>query len=273
MQRNAQLAKARKRISLEDFTRALEEGKVESLNLIIKGDVSGAVEALEEALLKIEVDDSVQLRILHRGVGAVTESDIDLATIDNAIVIGFNVRPDVKARERAQREGIDVRFYSVIYAALEDIESSLKGMLKPEFEEVQSGVAEVREVFRSSKFGNIAGVLVRSGTITRNAKARVIRDGIVVGDNLAIESLRRFKDDATEVREGLRVPVSGSASSTTSRSVTRSRRSSFARRCVRSHGRRAPGRQDGGPHQGDRGAASSRRASATRGWASSRSPT
>ncbi|MGN6199898.1 translation initiation factor IF-2 [Humibacter sp.] len=199
-ERNAQLAKARKRISLEDFTRALEEGKVESLNLIIKGDVSGAVEALEESLMKIEVDESVQLRILHRGVGAITESDIDLATIDNAIVIGFNVRPDVKARERAAREGIDVRFYSVIYNAIDDIENSLKGMLKPEFEEVQSGVAEIREVFRSSKFGNIAGVYVRSGTITRNAKARVIRDGVVVGDNLAIESLRRFKDDVTEVR-------------------------------------------------------------------------
>ncbi|WP_043993477.1 translation initiation factor IF-2 [Leifsonia xyli] len=199
-ERNAQLAKARKRISLEDFTRALEEGKVEALNLIIKGDVSGAVEALEESLMKIEVDDSVSLRILHRGVGAITESDIDLATIDNAIVIGFNVRPDVKARERAAREGVDVRFYSVIYNAIEDIESSLKGMLKPEFEEVQSGVAEIREVFRSSKFGNIAGVIVRSGTITRNAKARVIRDGVVIADNLAIESLRRFKDDVTEVR-------------------------------------------------------------------------
>ncbi|UOQ89652.1 translation initiation factor IF-2 [Agromyces endophyticus] len=199
-ERNAQLAKARKRISLEDFTRALEEGKVEALNLIIKGDVSGAVEALEESLMKIEVDDSVQLRILHRGVGAITESDIDLATIDNAIVIGFNVRPDVKARERAAREGVDVRFYSVIYNAIDDIENSLKGMLKPEYEEVQSGVAEIREVFRSSKFGNIAGVIVRSGTITRNAKARVIRDGVVIADNLAIESLRRFKDDVTEVR-------------------------------------------------------------------------
>ena len=200
VERNALLAKARKRISLEDFTKALEDGKVESLNLIIKGDVSGAVEALEDALLKIEVDDSVQLRIIHRGVGAVTESDVNLATIDNAIIIGFNVRPDTKARERALREGVDVRFYSVIYAALEEIENSLKGMLKPEFEEVQSGVAEIREIFRSSKFGNIAGVIVRSGTITRNAKARVIRDGVVVGDNLAIESLRRFKDDVTEVR-------------------------------------------------------------------------
>lgn len=199
-ERNAQLAKARKRISLEDFTRALEEGKVESLNLIIKGDVSGAVEALEESLLKIEVDDSVQLRIIHRGVGAITESDINLATIDNAIVIGFNVRPDTKARERAAREGVDVRFYSVIYNAIDDVEQSLTGMLKPEYEEVQSGVAEIREVFRSSKFGNIAGVIVRSGTITRNAKARVIRDGVVLADGLAIESLRRFKDDVTEVR-------------------------------------------------------------------------
>ncbi|HEV7955803.1 MAG TPA: translation initiation factor IF-2 [Marisediminicola sp.] len=200
VERNALLARSRKRISLEDFTKALEDGKVDALNLIIKGDVSGAVEALEESLLKIEVDESVQLRIIHRGVGAVTESDVNLATVDNAIIIGFNVRPDTKARERAAREGVDVRFYSVIYAALEDIENSLKGMLKPEFEEVQSGVAEIREVFRSSKFGNVAGVIVRSGTITRNAKARVIRDGVVVGDNLAIESLRRFKDDVTEVR-------------------------------------------------------------------------
>lgn len=199
-QRNAQLAKARKRMSLEDFTKALEEGKVESLNLIIKGDVSGAVEALEESLMKIEVDDSVQLRILHRGVGAITESDVDLATIDNAIIVGFNVRPDQKARERAQREGVDIRFYNVIYNAIDDIENSLKGLLKPEYEEVRSGVAEIREIFRSSKFGNIAGVIVRSGTITRNAKARVIRDGVVIADDLAIESLRRFKDDVTEVK-------------------------------------------------------------------------
>ena len=199
-ERNAMLAKARKRISLEDFTKALEDGKIESLNLIIKGDVSGAVEALEEALLKIDVDDTVQLRIIHRGVGAITESDVNLATIDNAIIVGFNVRPDAKARERAQREGVDVRFYSVIYNALEEIENSLKGMLKPEFEEVQSGVAEVREIFRSSKAGTIAGCIVRSGTITRNAKARVIRDGVVIADGLAIDSLRRFKDDVTEVK-------------------------------------------------------------------------
>ena len=200
VERNALLAKARKRINLEDFTKALEDGKIESLNLIIKGDVSGAVEALEDSLLKIEVGDSVQLRIIHRGVGAITESDVNLATIDNAIIVGFNVRPDAKARERAQREGVDVRFYSVIYNALDEIENSLKGMLKPEFEEVQSGFAEVREVFKSSKAGTIAGCIVRSGTITRNAKARVIRDGVVIVDGLAIDSLRRFKDDVTEVR-------------------------------------------------------------------------
>lgn len=200
VERNALLAKSRKRISLEDFKAALDQGKVETLNLIIKGDVSGAVEALEESLLKIEVDDSVDLRIIHRGVGAITESDVNLATVDSAVIVGFNVRPDTKARERAAREGVDVRFYNVIYSAIDDIESSLKGMLKPEFEEVQSGVAEIREVFRSSKWGNIAGVIVRSGTITRNAKARVIRDGVVLADGLAIESLRRFKDDVTEVK-------------------------------------------------------------------------
>ncbi|WP_311476772.1 translation initiation factor IF-2 [uncultured Gulosibacter sp.] len=201
-ERNAQLAKARKRMSLEDFTRALEEGKVQSLNLILKGDVSGAVEALEDSLLKIEIDDSVQLRIIHRAVGAISESDVSLATVDNAVIIGFNVRPDAKARERAAREGVDIRFYSVIYQAIEDIEKSLRGMLEPEYEEVQSGVAEIREIFRSSKWGNIAGCMVQSGTITRNAKARIIREGVVVADGLAIESLRRFKDDVTEVREG-----------------------------------------------------------------------
>jgi translation initiation factor IF-2 len=199
-ERNALLAKTRKKMSLEDFTKALEEGKVSSLNLIIKGDVSGAVEALEDSLLKISVDDSVQLRIIHRGVGAITESDVNLATVDAAVIIGFNVRPDNKARERADREGVDVRFYSVIYNALEDIEKSLKGMLKPEYEEAQLGTAEVREVFKSSKFGTIAGSYVRSGLIRRNALARVLRDGVLVKENLKVESLRRFKDDATEVK-------------------------------------------------------------------------
>ena len=198
--RNALLAKTRKRISLEDFTKALEDGKVESLNLVIKGDVSGAVEALEDALLKIEVDDSVQLRIIHRGVGAITESDVNLATVDNAIIIGFNVKPDNKARERADREGVDIRQYSVIYAVLDDIELALKGMLKPEYEEVQVGTAEVRELFKSSKVGTIAGSIVRSGSIKRNALARVLRAGKVIAENQKIESLKRFKDDASEVK-------------------------------------------------------------------------
>ena len=198
--RNALLAKTRKRVSLEDFTKAFEEGKVESLNLVIKGDVSGAVEALEDALLKIEVDDSVALRIIHRGVGAVTESDVNLATVDNAIIIGFNVKPDNKAKERADREGVDVRFYSVIYAALDDIEKSLKGMLKPEYEEAALGSAEVREIFKSSKVGTIAGSIVRSGSIKRNSLARISRDGKMLAENLKIESLKRFKDDATEVK-------------------------------------------------------------------------
>jgi len=201
-ERAALLAKRRKRISLEDFTQALEQGKVETLNLVLKGDVSGAVEALEDSLLQIDVGDEVALRIIHRGVGAITQNDVNLATVDNAIIIGFNVKFAPRVEELADREGVDVRFYSVIYQAIDDVEAALKGMLKPEYEEVQLGTAEVREVFRSSKFGNIAGSLVRSGEIRRNAKARVLRGGNVVGDNLTVESLRRFKDDATEVREG-----------------------------------------------------------------------
>jgi translation initiation factor IF-2 len=199
--RNAALAKRRKRISLEDFDKAVAEGKIDTLNLILKGDVSGAVEALEDALLKIDVgDEDVQLRVIHRGVGAITQNDVNLATVDNAIIIGFNVKPAERVAELADREGVDMRFYSVIYSAIDDIELALKGMLKPEYEEVQLGTAEVREVFRSSKFGNIAGSIVRSGVIRRNTKARVSRDGKVIGDNLTVETLKRFKDDATEVR-------------------------------------------------------------------------
>ncbi len=201
-ERAALLAKRRKRISLEDFTQALQQGKVETLNLVIKGDVSGAVEALEDALLQIDVGEEVDLRIIHRGVGAITQNDVNLATVDNAIIIGFNVRTAERVAELADREGVDIRYYSVIYAAIDDVEQALRGMLKPEFEEVQLGTAEVRQVFKSSKFGNIAGCLVRSGTIRRNTKARLLRGGVVVGDNLAIESLRREKDDVTEVRDG-----------------------------------------------------------------------
>ncbi|MFF2623319.1 translation initiation factor IF-2 [Oerskovia jenensis] len=201
-ERAALLAKRRKRVSLEDFAQALEQGKVETLNLVLKGDVSGAVEALEDALLQIDVGDEVQLRIIHRGVGAITQNDVNLATVDNAIIIGFNVKYGERVEALAEREGVDVRFYSIIYQAIDDVEAALKGMLKPEYEEAQLGTAEIREVFRSSKFGNIAGSIVRSGEIRRNTKARVLRNGTVVGDNLTVESLKRFKDDATEVREG-----------------------------------------------------------------------
>ncbi|MBJ2121255.1 translation initiation factor IF-2 [Arthrobacter sp. MSA 4-2] len=198
--RNAALAKRRKRISLEDFDQAVAEGKVDTLNLILKGDVSGAVEALEDSLLKIDVGEGVQLRVIHRGVGAITQNDVNLATVDNAIIIGFNVKPAERVADLAEREGVDMRFYSVIYAAIDDIELALKGMLKPEYEEVQLGTAEVREVFRSSKFGNIAGSIVRSGIIRRNTKARVLREGKVIGEGLTVDSLKRFKDDVTEVR-------------------------------------------------------------------------
>lgn len=201
-ERAALLAKRRKRISLEDFTKALEQGKVETLNLVIKGDVSGAVEALEDALYKIDVGDEVRLNVIHRGVGAVTQNDVNLATVDNAVIIGFNVKFGERVEELADREGVEVKFYSVIYQAIEDVEAALKGMLKPEFEEVQLGTAEIRMVFRSSKFGNIAGSIIRTGTIRRNSKARVLRGGKVIADNLSIESLRREKDDVTEVREG-----------------------------------------------------------------------
>ncbi len=201
-ERNAQLAKTRKKVSLEDLQKILEQGAIETLNLILKGDVSGSVEALEDALLKVDVGEDVDLRIIHRGVGSITEHDVTLASASEAIIIGFNVRPEGRARELSEREGVDIRYYSIIYQAIDDIENALKGMLKPEFEEVELGTAEVREVFRSSKFGTIAGSLIRSGEIKRGTKARVIRDGAVVAESVEITGLRRFKDDVTEVREG-----------------------------------------------------------------------
>ncbi|MEY9969200.1 translation initiation factor IF-2 [Streptacidiphilus sp. MAP12-16] len=205
--RNAMFARRPMRISLENLDKAIAAGGIQQLNLIIKGDVSGSVEALEDALVKLDVGEEVELRILHRGVGAITESDVDLAMGSDAIIIGFNVRAEGRARTAAEREGVDVRYYSVIYQAIEEIEAALKGLLKPEYEEVRLGSAEVREVFRSSKFGNIAGVIVREGLLRRNAKARLIRDGKVVAESLTIEGLRRFKDDATEVREGFEAGV------------------------------------------------------------------
>lgn len=198
--RNAMAARSRKRISLDDLDAALKE--TSQLNLILKGDNSGTVEALEEALLNIDIGDEVQLRVIDRGVGGVTETNVNLATASDAIIVGFNVRAEGKATELANREGVDIRYYTVIYQAIEEIENALKGMLKPIYEEVELGRAEIRAIFRSSKVGNIAGCLVQSGIMRRNAKARLLRDNVVVADNLTISSLKREKDDATEVREG-----------------------------------------------------------------------
>jgi translation initiation factor IF-2 len=198
--RNALAARSRKRISLEDLDSALKE--TSQLNLILKGDNSGTVEALEEALMGIQIDDEVELRVIDRGVGGVTETNVNLASASDAIIIGFNVRAEGKATELANREGVEIRYYSVIYQAIDEIESALKGMLKPVYEEKELGRAEIRAIFRSSKVGNIAGCLVQSGLMRRNAKARLLRDNIVIAENLTVSSLKREKDDATEVREG-----------------------------------------------------------------------
>lgn len=198
--RNALAARSRKRISLEDLDSALKE--TSQLNLILKGDNAGTVEALEEALMGIEVDDEVALRVIDRGVGGITETNVNLASASDAIIIGFNVRAEGKATELANREGVEIRYYSVIYQAIDEIEKALRGMLKPIYEENQLGQAEIRAIFRSSKVGIIAGCMITSGVVRRNAKARLLRDNIVVTENLSINSLRREKDDVTEVREG-----------------------------------------------------------------------
>jgi translation initiation factor IF-2 len=201
-ERAAMQAQRRVRRTLEDFMASMEKGESQELTLILKGDVSGSVEALEDSLAKIDVGDEVSLRVIDRGVGAITETNVMLAAASDAIIIGFNVRPQGKATELADKEGVEIRYYSVIYNAIEEIEAALKGMLKPEYEESTLGQAEIRAIFRSSKIGNIAGCMVTSGVIRRNAKVRVIRDGAVVADNLDLASLKREKDDAAEVREG-----------------------------------------------------------------------
>ncbi|QKU44375.1 translation initiation factor IF-2 [Mycobacterium avium subsp. paratuberculosis] len=198
--RNALAARSRKRISLEDLDSALKE--TSQLNLILKGDNAGTVEALEEALMGIQIDDEVALRVIDRGVGGITETNVNLASASDAVIIGFNVRAEGKATELANREGVEIRYYSVIYQAIDEIEKALRGMLKPIYEENQLGRAEIRAIFRSSKVGIIAGCMITSGVVRRNAKARLLRDNVVVSENLTINSLRREKDDVTEVREG-----------------------------------------------------------------------
>ncbi|RRO97159.1 translation initiation factor IF-2, partial [Corynebacterium bovis] len=198
--RNALLTRSRKRISLEDLDDVLKE--TSTLNLILKGDNAGTVEALEDALLQIEVDDEVSLNIIDRGVGAVTETNVNLAAASDAVIIGFNVRAEGKATEVANAEGVDIRYYSVIYRAIEEIEQALKGMLKPVFEEREVGTAEIRQLFKASSVGLIAGCMVETGKVRRNATIRLVRDGNVIVEKAKIESLRREKDDVTEVSAG-----------------------------------------------------------------------
>lgn len=206
-ERAAMLAKRRKVVSLESLKEQFAKSEVDMLNIVIKGDSSGSVEALEDSLMKIEVSDEVGIQVIHRGVGAITQNDVNLATVDKAVIIGFNVRPNRQVADLADREGVEIKYYSVIYKAIEDIEASLKGMLKPEFEEVVTSHSEIREIFRSSKFGNIAGVMVQDGVVKRGTKARIMRDGIVTVNDLEISSLRRFKDDVNEVKEGFEAGI------------------------------------------------------------------
>ena len=199
--RAAQLARSTRRKTLDQLFEQLAKGETQELKLILKGDTAGSVEALEDELLKIEVGDEVSLRIIDRGVGAITETNVTLASASDAVIIGYNVRPQGKATRLADSEGVDIRYYSVIYQAVDDVEAALKGMLKPEFEEQTRGQAEIREIFRSSKVGVIAGCMIIDGIIRRHAQARLLRDGIVVAET-SINTLRREKDDVVEVREG-----------------------------------------------------------------------
>jgi translation initiation factor IF-2 len=187
---------------LEDVFAMVQRGEVATLNLIVKADTQGSLEALTDALRKLDQEhDEVRLSFVHRGVGGISESDINLAVVSNATVVGFNVRPDRNARELAERESVELRLYEVIYNVLEDVNNALVGMLKPEFEEVVTGDAEVREVFSVPRVGRVAGCYVTSGVITRGSKVRFLRDGTIIWKG-AIASLRRFKDDVREVREG-----------------------------------------------------------------------
>jgi translation initiation factor IF-2 len=193
-------ARVQKGVKLEDIFEQIQKGEQAILNLIVKADVQGSLEALSEALRKLERDE-VKVGFVHRGVGGITENDVMLAATTNASIIGFNVRPDRKSRELAAGEDVEIRTYEVIYKLLEDIEQAMVGMLAPEYEEVVTGEAEVREVFRVPKIGGIAGCQVRSGVITRGSKVRFLRDGVIIWKG-SISSLRRFKDDVREVREG-----------------------------------------------------------------------
>jgi translation initiation factor IF-2 len=198
--RAAELVESSRRVTLEDFLEQIREGEVAELNVILKADVQGSLEAIADSLEKIQIGD-VRVRILHKAVGAITENDVSLAQASGAVVVGFNVRPDPKARELAEREKVDIRTYQVIYKLVEDMEAALRGMLKPVFEERVTGRAQVRQTFKVPKIGVIAGCYVEDGTITRNSKVRLLREGVVLADTV-VSSLRRFKDDVREVQQG-----------------------------------------------------------------------
>ena len=188
------------KLSLDDLFTQIKEGNLKELNIVVKADVQGSVEAIKQSLLKLS-NEEVVVKIIHGGVGAINESDVSLASASNAIIIGFNVRPDATAKETAEREGVDVRLYRVIYNAIEDVQAAMKGMLDPVFEEKVLGHAEVRQTFKASGVGTIAGSYVLDGTFERDCQARIVRDGIVIYDG-KLASLRRFKDDVKEVRAG-----------------------------------------------------------------------
>ncbi len=188
------------KVSLEDLYNQIQEGTVKELGLIVKADVQGSVEALKQSLEKLSTEE-VKVRVIHGGVGAINETDVTLATASNGIILGFNVRPDNNAIIASERDGVDIKTYRVIYDAIEDIKSAMLGMLEPEFKEVVIGTAEVRQVYKISSVGTIAGAYVQTGKLARNAGARVIRDGIVIFES-ELASLKRFKDDAKEVAQG-----------------------------------------------------------------------
>ena len=188
------------KMSLDDLFNQIQAGNVKELNIIVKADVQGSVEAIKQSLVKLS-NEEVVVKIIHGGVGAINESDVILASASNAIIIGFNVRVDNTAKDTADREGVDVRLYRVIYQAIEDVQAAMKGMLDPVFEEQVLGHAEVRQTFKASGVGTIAGSYVLDGMFERGCSARIIRDGIVIFDG-ALASLKRFKDDVKEVKAG-----------------------------------------------------------------------
>ena len=194
------LDETKTKMSLDDLFNQIQEGNLKELGIVVKADVQGSVEAIKQSLVKLS-NDEVVVKIIHGGVGAINESDVTLAAASNAIIIGFNVRPDASAKETAEREGVDMRLYRVIYNAIEDVEAAMKGMLEPVFEEKVLGHAEVRQTFKASGVGTIAGSYVLDGVFERDCQVRITRDGIVIYDG-KLASLKRFKDDVKEVKAG-----------------------------------------------------------------------